>query len=278
VPRRLPDSSVASIEADCKPGYTPTVIDPIEYDSYFVPSLFEPWSRELIRRAQVWKGDRVLDLACGTGIVACRIAGTGAKVTGVEISAPRLAQAQVRARDENVPVTFVEGDATALKFANASFDLVTCQQGLQFFADKAASAKEMRRVLASGGRAVIACWAGLADNPVYALLDGIATARLGGGYGAPFSFGDEAELLALLLGAKFMLANIETVARKVRFPEPERFVSLTLANLCNQHGGNAGAVPGAIAEAMTAIAPYIVDGGLEMMTTSRIAVARVSAE
>ena len=254
------------------------MIDPIEYDSYFVPSLFEPWARELIRRAQVWKGDRVLDVACGTGIVACRIAGTGATVTGVEISAARIAQARVRAREENVPVTFIEGDATTLRFANASFDLVMCQQGLQFFANKPAAAKEMRRVIASGGRAVIACWTGLPDNPVYALLDGIAAARLGGGYGAPFAFGDEAELKALLLGAKFMLANIETVARKVRFPDPARFVASSLASICDENGGDPAALPAAVADATTAIAPYIVDGGLEMMTTSRIAVARVSAK
>src|SRR5258706_9200862 len=101
----LYESSLASMQADCKPGYTRAVVDPIEYDSYFVPSLFEPWSREVIKRAQVWKGDRVLDVACGTGIVACRIAGSGAKVTGIELRPERLAQARVRATEENVPVT-----------------------------------------------------------------------------------------------------------------------------------------------------------------------------
>jgi SAM-dependent methyltransferase len=254
------------------------VIDPIEYDSYFVPSLFEPWSRELIKRAQVWKGDRVLDVACGTGIVACRIAGTGAKVTGLEVSAERLAQARVRATEEQVPVTWVEGDATAMKFRAGDFDLVTCQQGLQFFTDKAKGAKEMRRVIASGGRAVIACWKGLEHNPVYQLIDGIAVRRFGSGYGAPFSLGDEAELKALLLGAKFMLANIETVARKVRFPDPERFVAKSLASLCGENQGDPAQLPAATAEAMTAIQSFIVDGGLEMMTTSLVAVARVSAK
>src|SRR4029077_8704426 len=123
-----------------------------------------------------------------------------------------------------------------------------------------------------------ACWTGLADNQAYAVLDNIGVARLGGGYRAPFSFGDEAELKALLLGAKFMLANVETVARKVRFPDPERFVAKSLASLCDENGGDPAALAGAVADAMTAIAPYIVDGGLEMITTSRIAVARVSAK
>ena len=73
------------------------MIESKEYDEYFVPALFEPWARDLIRRAEVWKGDRVVDLACGTGIVACRIAGTGAAVIGIDASADQLAQAKQRA-------------------------------------------------------------------------------------------------------------------------------------------------------------------------------------
>jgi ubiquinone/menaquinone biosynthesis C-methylase UbiE len=254
------------------------VVDPIEYDSYFVPALFEPWSREVIKRAQVWKGDRVLDVACGTGIVACRIAGTGAKVTAIDRDEARLAQAKVRATEESVPVTFRHGDATAMKLAAGSFDLVTCQQGLQFFADRAAGAKELRRVIASGGRAVIACWKGLDQQPVYAAIDAVATRHLGGGYGADFDLGDEAVLKQLLTAARFMAVNVETVARKVKFPEPERFVTRTLESIAAERGADSAKLPDAIAEATAAIAEHVVDGVLEMMTTSLIAVGRVSAK
>ena len=73
------------------------------YDSYLVPAIFEPWSRELIKRAQVWKGDSVLDVCTGTGIVACRIAGTGAAVTAIDISPELLAVCSVL-RKTNAPL------------------------------------------------------------------------------------------------------------------------------------------------------------------------------
>ena len=79
--------SVASNHPVCKPYRLVNMNQAKEYDEYLVPALFEPWARDLIRRAQVWKGDRAVDLACGTGIVACRIAGSGAQVIGVDSSA-----------------------------------------------------------------------------------------------------------------------------------------------------------------------------------------------
>jgi ubiquinone/menaquinone biosynthesis C-methylase UbiE len=254
------------------------VVDPVEYDSYFVPAVFEPWSREVIKRAQVWKGDRVLDVACGTGIVACRIAGSGAKVTAIDLSPERIELARARAADENVPVTFSVADATAMRFAAGSFDLVTCQQGLQFFADRAKGAKELRRVIASGGRAVISCWRPLEHNPVSQLVDTIAARHFGGGYGGTFTFGDEAALKQLLLTAKFMVVNIEAVTRLVKWPDPARFVTSTLTSIAAERGADAAKLPDAIAETTEALAPHVVDGVLEMMTASLIAVGRVSAK
>src|SRR5688500_18685854 len=127
------------------------MVDASTYDRYLVPAIFEPWSRELIKRALVWKGDRVLDVACGTGIVACRIAASGATVTGIDPAADKLAQAKLRAADEGVGVTWIEGTALSLPVRQPAFDLVTCQQGLQFTGDPALAAREMRRVIAPGG-------------------------------------------------------------------------------------------------------------------------------
>jgi SAM-dependent methyltransferase len=250
------------------------VITPAEYDTYFVPALFEPWSRELIKRAQVWKGDRVLDVACGTGIVACRIAATGAKVTGLDINAERLAQARVRATEEAVPVTFVERNAESLGFAAGSFDLVTCQQGLQFVADRAAAVREMKRVIAPGGRCVIASWCALDRNPAYAALDQVAQNHFGpGGFAGPFSLGDEAELRALLAGAKFFAIAIETVTRTVRFPDPPKFAAETLNMAADRLGATAS--PEAHADALAAMAPFMEGEQLVFPTASLIATARV---
>jgi len=198
------------------------------YDAYLVPALYEPWSRELIGRAKIWRGDRALDVACRTGIIACRIAATGAQVTGLDPSAAALAQARTRAAAEGVSVTFVEHDALALPFPAASFDVVTCQQALQLAPDRLAAARELRRVLAPGGRAVVSCWAGLDHHPAYALVDEVATRHLGDGVAAAFAFGDEVALRKLLAEARFFAVAVETVTRTMRFPEPDQFVARTL--------------------------------------------------
>ena len=254
------------------------------YDRYLVPSLFEPWSRELIKRAQVWKGDRVLDVACGTGIVACRIAGTGAQVTGLDLTPGMLAQARVRAAEEGVSVTWVERSAETLPFAAGSFDLVTCQQGLQFVPDRAAAAKEMRRVLAPGGRAVIACWTGLEGQPGYLPLHEVARRHFGErGFSAPFSLGGEAVLRGLLAGAGFAPIAIETVTRVVRFPDPQTFVRLSLVAAAGffpelaalDPAAREAKIEAAAAEATPALADRIEGDQLVMSTESMLAVGRV---
>lgn len=246
------------------------MIDAETYDSYLVPAVFEPWSRDLITRAQVWKGDRVLDVACGTGIVACRIAGMGCAVTGLDVSAERLERAKVRASEESVGVKWIEGTAEALPFRQPAFDLVTCQHGLQFMENRALAAREMKRVIAPGGRVVVSTWAELAKQGPYPLLHEIASRHGGTSRLEPYSLADAAELNKLLLDAKFFAINIETVTRQVRFPEPERLARVVLGNLLD------GPVDEAVvAEAVTAIAPFVEGDHLTFKTTALIAVGRV---
>ncbi len=244
------------------------------YDSYLVPAIFEPWSRELIKRAQVWKGDRVLDVACGTGIVACRIAGTGAKVTGIDIDASRLELARRRASEESVSVTWREGSGEALPFRQPEFELVTCQQGLQFMADRAKAAREMKRVIAPGGRAVIACWLPIDQQGPFAVVDDIAAKHTGKRHVQPFSFGDKDALNKVLVDAKFFAIAIETVVRQVRLPDPARFATMALTTIADQP---AESLTAAIDEAVAALATYIVDDALQFKLSSLVAVARVKA-
>jgi len=263
----------------CKPYRIIRVIDPKEYDEYFVPALFEPWSRELIHRAQVWKGDIVVDLACGTGIVACRIAGTGAKVTGIDASSDRLAQAAVRATEESVPVTWMMRDFTATTLKSAAYSLVTCQQGLQHAPDRGAVMREARRLLSSGGRAWFACWSPIDAQPAHRHIEAAAVKHFGGGYTRSFSFTGEAEMSALLTAAKFMAVHVETVTRLIRFPDPPRFIASSLKSIADERGVTDEAVlAAALADATSALAPMIVDDKLEMMTSSVIGVGRVSAK
>lgn len=238
------------------------------YDSYLVPAIFEPWSRDLIKRALVWNGDRVLDVACGTGIVACRIAGTGAKVTGLDTDASRLEVARKRADEESVRVTWREGSGEALPFRAPEFDLVTCQQGIQFMTDRAKATREMRRVLAPGGRAVLSCWLPVAQQGAYAALDAVANK----GPREASSPIDPQTLNKLLLDAKFFAIQIETVTRQVRVPDPARFAALTLAWITGAPASEA-----LVAEGVEALTPFVVGDALEFKMSSLVAVARVKA-
>lgn len=240
------------------------------YDSYLVPALFEPWSRELIKRAQVWKGDRVLDVACGTGIVACRIAATGATVTGLDAAADRIERAKQRASEEGVGVKWLEGTAEALPFRQPAFDLVTCQYGLPFFSDRALALREMRRVIAPGGRVVIATWGAVEQQGPYAAIDELVHRHTGNHNLAPYSLHEPAVLNKLLVDAKFFAVNVETVTRQVRVPDPDRFARVVVGN-------SAGTTPddALVAEAKTLLAPFIDGEQLAFPTTALLAVGRV---
>ncbi len=108
------------------------------------------WKDTLARMACVQPGERALDLACGTGDIAVRLADAGAVVCGLDITAPMLALAA--ARNEGVPVCWMQGDMLALPVASASQDIVSAGYGLRNVPDLDLALREMRRVLRPGGR------------------------------------------------------------------------------------------------------------------------------
>ena len=246
------------------------MIDAETYDSYLVPAIYEPSSRDLIKRAQVWKGDKVLDVACGSGIVACRIASSGAAVTGLDLAADYLARARQRAQDEGVSPKWIEASAESLPFRQPDFDLVTCQQGLQYIGNRALAARELRRVTKPGGRAAVSVWTGIEQQGPFHVLDEIAGRATGKRYVEPFAFGDAAALNKLLTEARFFAVNVETVTRQVRVPDPARFASVILANIIGEPASEA-----ALAEATAALAPFVDGEQLVFPMTSLLAVGRV---
>lgn len=138
------------------------------YESYMVPTLFGPWATKLIEAADPQPGERVLDLGCGTGIVARQVAwrlGTGGAVTGIDLSPDMLAVAQASAAREGAAIEWCQGSAETLPFPEQTFDLVLCQFALMFFADKAAALAEMRRVVTRNGRVLVSVWQGLDGTP-----------------------------------------------------------------------------------------------------------------
>jgi SAM-dependent methyltransferase len=198
------------------------------YESNVVPYMFRPFARELVARAAPQPGERVLDVACGTGVVARLVAllvGPTGSVTGLDLSPDMLAVARERAEAEGLAITWREGNAATPPFEDGAFDLVLCHQGLQFFPDKPAALRELRRVLAPGGRALVSSWSPVATSPVNQILDDAAIKHLGFSPGAiPFGLGGAARLGALLREGGFTEVAVAPVSLILRWPSYREFV------------------------------------------------------
>ena len=184
--------------------------DPAEtYEHYFGPTIADPWTRVLLAYAAPQPGERVLDVACGTGSVARHVApmvGAHGKVVALDISPAMLAVARTLPAPAGATITWLDGDATRLALPDDAFDLVLCQQGVQFFPDRAAAVREMRRVLTDGGRVVLSVWQDLQHHPVFAAMYEATARRLNVPISAvalPYAFGDAVALRALLGTAGF---------------------------------------------------------------------------
>lgn len=194
------------------------------YEEFFVPALFGEWAPRLCDAAGIGAGQRVLDVACGTGSFAREAAGRGAEVTGLDRNAGMLAVAR-----RLVPhVAWREGMAEDLPFDDASFDAVGCQFGLMFFEDRVQALKEMWRVTRSGGRVVVATWDSLERTPGYramvALLERLFGAEVAAGLRAPFVLGEPDDLRGLFAAAGIAAPQIDTITGAARFPSIEAWV------------------------------------------------------
>jgi ubiquinone/menaquinone biosynthesis C-methylase UbiE len=196
------------------------------YERVLVGPLFRPFAEELIARVGLERGDSVIDVACGTGIVA-RIArerlGHEARIVGADVSPAMLAVA--RAVDPSID--WREGNAVALPVgAGEQFTVLTCHQGLQFMPDKPAAIREMRRVLAPRGRVAIATWSSLEDIPGMRALNAIAEHHVGVIVDSRHSFGDGNALKHLMVDAGFDNVNVATHAHDVQFVDGALFARL----------------------------------------------------
>lgn len=206
------------------------------YQSYFGPAIFEPLTAQVLASAAPAAGERVLDVACGTGILTRRAAvhaGPAGQVVGVDINPAMIETARsIMAAEGRAPIEYRHGDGTALDEPSGTYDAAYCQQGLQFFPDREAGAGELRRVVRDGGRAVVAVWQGIDRHPLYAALAdaeephlaalGVALSRQE--LIAPFSLGDADELRDLLARAGFSEVTVTRASIEARFADADRFV------------------------------------------------------
>lgn len=253
------------------------------YESFMVPFRFRPWASELLDQVTLEPGTRVLDVACGTGIVARvaaeRLSGTGT-VTGIDMNPAMIEVGARAASEEGLAIEWQVGKAEELPFADRSFDVVTIQQGLQFFPDQSAALRECLRVLVPDGTIVVGIWSTLEKQGIqqhYAE----AVERVSGSASMHVSYGTvtEASLRGLLEDAGFIDVAIDEVTIDLTFDEPEAFARLmfegTSAGVPTMHGRSDAerAEMGAAVEAdmAKAVAAATRNGRLETESTAFIA-------
>jgi len=191
------------------------------YEDFFVSALFQQWAPVVTDAASIQAGQRVLDVACGTGVLARTVDGrvgpTGS-VVGIDINDGMLAVARRKAPQ----IDWQRGRAEALPLPDARFDAVVSQFGLMFFEDRRAALCEMMRVLRRGGHLALAVWASLVDSPGYATLTNLLESLFGEhaaqALRAPFVLGDLGPLRRLLSESGLGDARIVTMSGIARFP------------------------------------------------------------
>lgn len=201
------------------------------YEALFVPALFGQWAPKVADGARVRPGQRVLDVGCGTGIVAREIAlrvGSGGRVVGIDPSPGMLAVAE-----ELAPaVEWRQGVAESLPFPDESFEAVVSQFALMFFDDRRLALREMLRVLAPGGRLAVAVWDALDKMPAYAsevaLLERMAGRQAADALRAPFVLGSRDDLATLFSAVGLAAADITTHHGTARFPSIRTMVEADL--------------------------------------------------
>jgi SAM-dependent methyltransferase len=245
---------------------------PEAYERHLVPAIFAPWATVLLALARLQPGERVLDAACGTGAVARAATprvGVAGKVTGVDLNPGMLKVARAVAGEAGQSIAWREGNLEALPFADGAFDVVLCQQGLQFCPDKAAAVAELRRVLREGGRLALSVWRDIRHFPYIlalasALADHVGT-EAGQRMSAPCSFGSAEALRALVKQAGFMDVQIRIDILPVRVPSleaflPAQFVASPIA--ADIAALDEPARAALFADIERRLLPYMDDGGL----------------
>lgn len=255
------------------------------YEAYLVPAIFAAMSRRLVAVANVQTGDRVLDAACGTGVVAraaARQVGPTGAVAAVDINADMLATARQAAAGISPPIDFQQADVTDMPFGDSAFDIVLCEEAVQFFSDRVAALREMRRVTASGGRVMFSVLRSLDHHPVYAVFADALRQHAGPDaaqmMGSPFAFGDAEALRGAAVGAGLHDIEIRIAVNEERFPSVAEFVRREAASspLAGPLSSLSTDRHAALLETLEQrLAPYVDDAGLAFHNETHIVTAAV---
>jgi len=200
------------------------------YEKYTVPTGSVPAAEQLLQHVKLKSSDRVMDAACGTGIVARMIVKAGtqaANLVGLDLNESMLTVARSLLQPTSFPISWVQGDLCFLPFPDEEFDVVICNHGFQFVPDKPAAAEEIRRVLSPGGRFIFTVFSAplpfnlaMADALRRHIGDVAANSAL-----APFAYRDPIAIRALFKSSGFKSVEIEQMGFTRRLPAAKSTVT-----------------------------------------------------
>lgn len=206
------------------------------YDQRLVPWLFQRWAERLVALADPAPSAKIVDLACGTGLLTRLLLGRlgeDAEVHGVDADPSMLAYASREVTDDRV--SWHRADATRIPKEESALDLVVCNQGLQFFPKPTAVLADIARVLCPGGRVALAVWGPLAHNPWPKAMSVALREALGDDAGrgceTVCGLGDPDHLHRLIAGAGFENVEVGEVHGAVAHPDVRDAIDGQLAAL-----------------------------------------------
>jgi SAM-dependent methyltransferase len=234
------------------------------YESCFVPAIFGAWAGPVADAAGISRGNKVLDVGCGTGVLAreaLRRVGQEGQVVGLDLNDGMLA---VAARTEP-NIAWRRGDASSLPFEDARFDVVISQFALMYVPDRVAALREMWRTLAPGGRLAVAAWAPIDRARGYQILVEIAERNCGRAaadvLAAPFVLGDPAQFAKLVADGGVSGAKIALHEGWIRFPSVKEFIRIEVKGSPLAGMLSDDAMQALAAESETALAEFVVPAG-----------------
>jgi SAM-dependent methyltransferase len=257
---------------------------PRYYNEDLGPVMFEPYAVDLARRMPVRGTTRVLELACGTGIVTRRL--RMALPESATLVATDLSGAMVAHAREAVPLAGVvwrTADAQALPFADESFDVVVCQFGIMFLPEIARGFGEAHRVLARGGTLLASTWRPLNENPAHRAIHDVLSEMFPDDpprfLETPYGYHDPVRVRADAAAGGFAAVRLDTVRLQGRGPSALVFARGMVRGtpLCHQlqeRGANLDDATLEVARAVARVggsAPFTLDLAAAVVSAVRAA-------